>query len=267
MADVIFRLLNTPLAVEPTLRDGRIDHFRIEISETDEQYMRLYLVDTENNTTTEIMMGSHNALTRRGVRLPKINMEQRYKKSEGSHVLYLAFNRSFHLAYAVEYRVGRTFAHTVTALSDMGYGVSVSSYDPLVNPDMEGLSRLRKRNPLDVLRPETFESVQKSRSSGLIATGRSLDLLHPLRACRAMLRAYRRDYLLRWLSLPVSIGLSALAICLGKEGLLVSATVALWQLIQLGMTLWVSLASAGSKTLNREPQKDTPVNASSSTTK
>ena len=267
MADVVFRLFNTPLATEPTLREGRIDHFRIEISETDEQYMRLYLVDTETNKTTEIMMGSHNSLTRRGVRLPKINMEQRYKKSEGSHVLYLAFNRSFHLAYAVEYRVGRTFAHTVTALSDMGYGVSVSSYDPLVDPDMDGLSRLRKRNPLDVLRPETFETVQKSRSSGLIATGRSLDLLHPLRACRAMLRAYRRDHLLRWLSLPVSLGLSVLAVCLGREGLLVSTTVALWQLTQLGVTLWLTLATTGSKALSREHQKDSPVSDPASNTK
>ena len=255
MADVVFRLLQTPLAVDPVIRETVIDHYRIEISETDEQYMRLYLVDTEQDTSTEIMMGSHAALTRRGVRLPKINMEQRYKKSEGSHVLYLAFNREFHLAYAVEYRVGRTFARAVSALNDLGYEVSLSSFDPLVDPAMDGIQRLRKRGRMDILRPTHFESVRRARSSGVIATGRSLDLVHPLNACRAMLRAYRREYLAAWLSLVPGVALSVLAVCLGGEGLLISATVALWQMALVGVSLWISLASAGKNALIREPQK------------
>ena len=257
MAEVVFRLLNTPLAVEPALREGRIDNYRIEVAEIDEQYVRLYLVDTEKNHTTEVMMGSHSALTRRGVRLPKLNMEQRYKKSAGSHVLYLAFNRNFHLAFAVEYRVGRTFAHTVATLNDMGCEVILSTFDPLTDPNMEGLTRLRKRGPLDILRPTNFESVRKSRSSGLIATGRSLDLLHPINACRAMLRAYRREHLFSWLAMPVSIALPVLAVCLDGEAWLMSSAIALWHLVSLGLTLWISLAAAGSKALSREPQKET----------
>jgi hypothetical protein len=267
MADVVFRLLNIPLAVEPTLRKENIEHFRIEIAKTDDQYMRLYLVDTQAGHTTEIMMGSHGALTRRGVRLPKINMEQRYKKSEGSHVLYVAFNRQFHLAYAVEYRVGRTFGHTAAALHDLGYEVTLSSFDPLVDPNMDGLTRLRKRQPLDVIRPASFESIHSARSGGLIATGRSLNLLHPLQACRAMLRAYRREHLFGWTALILCTGCSVLSVCLGREGLLTSAAIVLWQLIQLGLSLWISLSAAGSKALKRNAQKDNSTAAPTKTNK
>ena len=255
MADAVFRLLNTPLAVDPVLREEGTDHYRIEISETDEQYLRLYLVDTGTDSATEVMMGSHSALTRRGIRLPKISMEQRYKKSEGSHVLYLAFNRQFHLAYAVEYRVGRTFGRAVAALCDLGCEVSLASYDPLVGPETEGISRLRKKTPLEILRPVGHEAVRRSRSAGMIATGRSLDLLLPLNACRAMLSAYKGAHLLQWLGLPVAVALPVLAVCLDGVGLLTSAAVALWQTLMLGATLWVTLATAGGRALARDPQK------------
>ncbi len=256
MADTVFRLLHTPLAVEPILRETHTERERIEIAEIDEQYLRLYLVNADEKSTTEIMMGSHVALTRRGIRLPKLSMEQRYKKSEGSHVLYVAFNRNFHLAYAMEYRVGRTFSHSVASLYDQGYEVSVSSFDPLVDPAMDGLTRLRKRGRLDVLRPESFEASRTFRESGLIATGRSLDILHPLNACRAMLRAYRRANLFQWLCLIPGVGLSVLAACLGWTWPFLSGAVVLWQLLQGGVTLWIASAATSREALGQAPRND-----------
>jgi len=254
MADVVFRFLNTPLATDPLLREASLDNYRIEIAEAIEQYMRLYLVDTERGDATEIMMGSHSALTRRGIRLPKINMEQKYKKSKGSHVLYLAFNRNFRLAYAVEYRVGRTFARTVASLNHMGYRVSISSFDPLVNPDIEGISRLRKKSPLNILRPSVYEPIHKSRSSGLIATGRSLDILYPLNGCRAMLRAYRRSHLFSWLALLATIGIAIATVCFGESRLQISAGVALGQLLQVFAVTWLCKSSTNTKILDRDVQ-------------
>ena len=260
-AEIVFRFLQTPLATDPILREGKTDHYTIEIAAAEEQYVRLYLVDTRENTSTEIMMGSHTALTRRGVRLPKLNMELRYKKSEGSHVLYVAFNRNFHLAYAVEYRVGRQFLQMAESLQKMGYAVSVFSFDPLVDPTSEGLRPLREQGITEVLRPAAYEPIRKARSGGLIATGHSADLWHTLRACRAMLNAYRREHLCSWLSLIVAMGLVIPAICLDRQGLLISATVALWQLCHVGISLWISLAAAGRKQLDRDaaPQSPEPV--------
>ena len=243
IAAVVFRMLNIPLAADPILREERLDHYRIEISERGDQYLRLYLVDTEKENATEIMMGSHNALTRRGVRLPRVGMEKQYKKSEGSHVLYLAFNRNFHLAYGVEYRVGRTFGRTVSALNDLGYEVDLSTYDPMFDPSMDGLTRLRKYSRVEVLHPQNYDAIRKARSGGLVATGRNLDLLYPLHACRAMLSAYRRAGLYTWIFIPVSLAAMVVGICYGFTWLMSSALIVLWQLLGMGVTLWVTLVS------------------------
>lgn len=255
IAAVVFRVLNIPLADDPILREERLDHYRIEISERGDQYMRLYLVDTEKDSATEIIMGSHNALTRRGIRLPRISMEKRYKKSKGSHVMYLAINRNFHLAYGVEYRVGRTFGRTVAALNELGFEVDISTYDPMFDPAMDGLSRMRKHSRVEILYPENFDGIRKARSSGVVATGRSLDLLHPLQACRVMLAAYRRAFLYSWICLPVVAAAVISAVLLGLTGLMTSALAAAWQLMGLLITLWITLASTKSLT-GREKGKD-----------
>ena len=256
MADITFRLLDIPLAREPVLPEDDLGHYRVEISERGDQFLRLYLVDTRKDSSTEIILGSHNALTRQGIRLPKVAMEAKYKKSEASHVLYLAFNRSFHLAYAVEGRVGRTFGRTVATLSELGYAVDIATFDPLFDPDMDGLSRLQKRYRVEVLRPDSLEFLRKGRSSGLIATGRSQDIIYPLNACHAMRKAYRRGNLFAWLCLPAAVAAVVTVVCLGALPLLNAGTVALWQLIGIGATLWISLSSAGRRVLNRESLKD-----------
>ena len=253
-ADVIFRLLDTPLAVEPTLQNRSLDGYRIDIAEIRDEYVRLYLIDEEIQRTVEVILGSHEALTHQGIRLPKISMEQRYKKSEGSHVLYVAFNRSFHLAYAVEYRVGRTFAKTAMILSDMGYRVSLASFDPLVDVEMEGIKRLRRRAPIEVLRPAEFEPIRDVCSSGLIVTGRSLDILQPLIACRKMKRTYKRAHLFSWLGLLASVCLSALAVSLGGILWLSSGILTLWQLLGMGSMFAISYATVGH--LSAEPETD-----------
>ena len=254
-ADVVFRLLDTPLGVEPSLRNSEIDGYRIEIAETDEQYIRLYLTDILSHGITEIMMGSHEALTRRGVRLPKISMEARYKKSENSHVIYLAFNRCFHLAYAAEYRVGRTFAKVSAALTELGHEVSLTSYDPMVSPDMEGIALLRKRNRVKLIRPSAYEPIYKTRSSGLIATGRSLDILRPLIACHKMKCAYRRGHAAAWALLTTGAALSIFAVCVGGGALLTSAAVVAWQIISAIVVAATTLSAVGKKAFSQSNDK------------
>ena len=254
-ADIVFRLLDTPLGVETSLRNSEIDGYRIEIAETDEQYIRLYLKDTLSNGTTEIMMGSHDALTRRGVRLPKISMEARYKKTENSHVIYLAFNRCFHLAYAAEYRVGRTFAKVSSALTELGHEVSLASYDPMVSSDMEGIALLRKRNRVKLIRPSAYEPVYKTRSSGLIATGRSLDILRPLIACHKMECAYRRGHAVTWALLATGAALSILAVCAGGGTLLTSTAVVAWQILSIVVVTAMALSAVGKKAFSQSNDK------------
>ena len=231
MGDVLFRLLNTPLAVEPVLRGEDIEHYRIDLTEQGEGYILLYLTDRETEQAVEVMAGTHDALVKRGVRLPKRIMEDNYKQTPESHVMYLAFNRHFHMAYASEYRVGSSFDQVAEALTALNCRVSVASYDPMVDPDMKDLLYLHRHTEVNVVRPSSHESVRKSRSAGLVATSRATDLLHPFAACHRMRGAYRLSHLLGWLGMLAGFGMTALLIALGWEALLSSAYVVLGQLL------------------------------------
>jgi hypothetical protein len=231
LADVLFLLLDTPLAVEPILKGRTLSHYRIDVLEQGEEFIRLHLIDRESEQAIEVMAGAHDAMTRRGIRLPKKNMEMRYKKTDDSHVLYVAFNRRFHLAYSAEYRVGSTFAHVTKSLAALGHGVSLASFDPLLDPDMKEILHLRPYTTVEVLRPTVHEAAKSSRSSRLLATGRSLDLLYPFAACHCMKRSYRLAHLLCWMAVPVSLCMTLAAVLIGREWLLSSAYVVLWQML------------------------------------
>jgi hypothetical protein len=237
LADTVFRLLDSPLAVEPAIRDGGLARYRIDVTDQGEEYICLSLFDPETEQSLEITAGSHTALTRRGIRLPKIAMEFDYKKSEDSHVLYLAFNRRFHLAYAAEYRVGSTFAHVAESLAALGVGVSLISFDPMVDPDMKDILHLRRHTVVDIVRPAMREPVRRSRSSGMIATGRGLDLLYPYAACYRMREVYRWSHLFGWLGLLLGFGITVLAVLLGRGDLLSSALVVLWQMLSAALSV------------------------------
>ncbi|MBQ4112938.1 MAG: hypothetical protein IJD38_09095 [Clostridia bacterium] len=249
LAEVLFRLLDTPLAVEPVLKGSTLPHYRIDVLERGDGFIRLHLIDRDTDQAIEVMAGAHDALTRHGIRLPKKNMEMRYKKSDDSHVLYIAFNRRFHLAYSAEYRVGSTFAHVTKSLVSLGRGVSLVSYDPLVDPDMKDMLHLRPHARVEVIRPTSHESPRRSRSSGLLATGRSLDLLYPYAACFRMKKVYRLAHLLCWLAIPVSLVVTCVAVLTNGAHLLSSAYVTVWQLLAVALATGLSVGTVTSRSL------------------
>ena len=249
LADALFLLLDTPLAVEPILKGRTLSHYRIDVQERGEGFICLHLIDRESDQAIEVMAGAHDVMTRHGIRLPKKNMEMRYKKTDDSHVLYLAFNRRFHLAYAAEYRVGSTFAHVTKSLASLGHGISLTSYDPLLDPDMKDMLHLRAYATVEVLRPTAHETPKSSRSSGLLATGRSLDLLYPFAACHRMKKVYRLAHLLCWLAIPVGLCVTLAAVLLDRTWLLSSAYVVLWQLLSAALATGLCLSVIRPKSL------------------
>ena len=237
LASRLFRLLHSPMAVEPTLREDDLSGLHAEIAESEEGFIRLYMIHREKGESVEVIAGSHEALSARGIRLPKITMERRYKKTPESHVLYIAFDRKFRLAYAAEYHVDRDFVRTARSLSALGYRVTVETYDPMVRQDMLSRSRAHGLPPVTLVRPPYLETARKARSGGVIVTGKSTDLCAPLTACHGARRLWRRAHGLSWLGLAVGFAASVVAIALGQLSLLTTATVAAWQL------LWVLLLS------------------------
>ena len=256
-AAYLFRLLECPLWKESPLGDDLAEGLCVEVAETEEGYVRLFLIDLEGGETNEVMMGTRESLTRRGVRLPKASMEQIYKKTEESHVVYLAFDGTFRIAYAVEYRPGYTFAEAVRALATMGDTAALVTYDPLVGDGLLQVERLKDSPKVEILRPTYVESVRKTCSSGVIATGRSLDLLYPYTACRRMKRVYRLAHLTGWLTILAATGLSLAAVLTGHSDLLSSSAVTAWQILLAIASTVISLSVITRKSLflPYDPQK------------
>lgn len=263
---VLFRLLECPLWKDSPLSSDLSEDLCVEVAETEEGYVRLFLIDLKSGETNDIMMGGREALTRRGVRLPKASMEQVYKKTDKSRVVYLAFDGAFRIAYAVEYRLGTTFADAVDALASLGDTAALVTYDPLTEDGLLQVERLKDAPPVRILRPAFVEPVRKSCSSCVVATGRSLDLLHPYAACHRMKKVYRLSHLISWLAIPTAMVLSVVATLSGCSALLSSAAVTVWQILLAGASVALSLLTVTRKSLfltrkspaNRTAGKHTP---------
>ncbi len=253
MAAEVFHLINSPLAVTMPLPPAALDDVHVEIAETGEGCVKLYLIGsragrpatrrTRQETPTpavEVLLGTHDALVRRGVRLPKASMEQAYKKSGASRVLYLAFDRRFHLAYAAEYRPTRAFAHAVATLADTDRRVALYTYDPTLTPSVLDTPRMRALPRVELLRPAYVETRRGARSAALVCTEQATDIVLPLVAARSVRRGYTIASILSWVAFVGSVCLCGVAAWQGGMWLLSSATVTGWQI------LWSLLAAAGS---------------------
>jgi hypothetical protein len=267
----LFRLLEWPLWIESPLGEDAADGLCVEVAETEEGYVRLYFIDSEKGETTEVMMGFRDPLARKGIRLPKASMEKVYKKDEKSHVIYLAFDRCFRIAYAVEYRVGQTFARAVEKLASLGDTAALVTYDPLTNSTLLKQEPFQKLPAVELLRPDYVEPVRDARSGGVIATGRSLDLLYPYAACHRMRRVHRMFHLVSWLTIAAATALSLLTVLVGRADILSSAAVTVWQILLTAFTAIMSLTALSRESLfiPRAPKstvhgrlKDTPEQAS-----
>ena len=248
-ASKLFSLLECPLRTESLPGGDRTDGLCVEVAETEEGFVRLYLIDLVNDETTEVMMGSHDALARRAIRLPKPSMERVFKKTEDSQVIYLAFDRVFRIAYSVEYRVGATFARVVEKLASMGDKAALVTYDPLVKAELVSSDRFRSLPSVELVRPAYAESVRESLSGGVVATGRSTDLLYTYAACRRMRKAYRLSHVFTWCAILGALILSLLTVFTGSSTVLTPAVVTVWQILLTALSVAVSLTNVNRKSL------------------
>jgi hypothetical protein len=189
------------------------------------------MVDRKRHISVDISVGTHDALLRRGIRLPKIGMERAYKKSDASEVLYIAFDRRFRLAYAAEYRVSKSFADAAFLLDRIGYAVSLVAYDPLVRVGTLEATGTRRLPTVRVTRSTRCDEISDGVSASVVATDRCTDLALPLSACYLMRRAYRLGEWLTWLLMALTLLASLTAVCLDGAWLLGSTTLMLYQVL------------------------------------
>ncbi len=244
LSNRLFHLLHSPLAVElPLEDDGSSDalkYMHIEIAEQDTHYIRLFLINETpgEEETVEVMMGSHEALSRRGIRLPRRSMEESYRKSENSHVVYLAFDGNFRIGFATEYRVRREFQTVPEALTTCHATPVMTTYDPMLTSEMLASPRFDAIRHVKVVRPDYVDIPRRHVFSGVVAIDGEMALIHPLLACRRMETSCRLALALTWLGILLTIALALIAVVTGKGAYINPLSTLLLQLLlSLGAAL------------------------------
>lgn len=237
MACKLFTLLDSALAeTEMPVRQEDLDNIRVELAESGEQFLRLYMTDTRRDETVEVMAGTHEALTQQGIALPSVSREASFRKTANAQVMYLAFDRRFRMACAVEYRLQLSFTRAVRKLDSLGCRVSLVSYDPLVSPSSLSSPGASPLPPLELIHPRQYSELYALRSGGLIASEKGTDIFLPYMACHRMRKAFSRGALLSWLALPLSAAVCLLLSLQGVDGATLSAFAVLWQLLLGGLS-------------------------------
>ena len=132
------------------------------------------------------------------------------------------------------------------------------TYDPMTVDGLLQVERLKNAPPVKILRPAYVEPVRRSCSASVVATGRSLDLLHPYAACHRMRKVYHLSHLISWLTIPTAMVLSVVTTLCGGAVLLSSAAVTVWQILLAGAAVAVSLFTVTRKSLFLSPKSSAP---------
>lgn len=241
-------------------REDELAAIRAELTESGEQFLRLYMTDTRTHSTVEVMAGSHEALSSRGIRLPGKENESNYRKTDSSQVLYVAFDRRFGFACAAEYRLTGAFAHTVHMLHESDCAVSLISYDPLVTPATLAPSWAKRLPSIGLIRPDRIEALYEQKSSGIVATNQGLTLCGGYVACRRMKSSYRLGALWSWLSL---IGGAAVAFLLSVYILpaFLPLLILAMQGVSVGAAIALVVSQVNRQTLDLAKKRSSPARA------
>ncbi len=261
LANRIFFLIRSPLAMEiPFEEDGSpetLAYIHMEILEQEENCLKLALMDNTpgREETVEVLIGSHDALTARGIRLPQKVKEQDYRRSENSHVVYLAFDGKFRIGYAAEYRVRADFATLRDALRISRCRPVLVTYDPMLTPAMLAEPRFAALGKMEVVRPTVVDVPRRACSSGVVTLDDGPALAHPLAACRKMKIAYRRAYLSAWLGMTATTALLLAAVIFKSVSWVSTLAIAGLQVLITALIGLIPLLLIRRKTLHLSPRE------------
>ncbi len=256
LTSILYQLLEMPGAENRPLPEG----VYLEIAEREDDYLRVYLITPRTDArgreaqgAMEIMLGSYEALLRRGIRLPKPGGEHTYSGDPRERVLYMAYDRRFRRLSAATPVYDRVTlaARRMDVTKDM---LVISSYDPLLD-----VTALRKHAPsVTVVQPTYIELHHTTHSGAFVATEAASDLIDAYSAAYRMKRTYQIAQLLSWIWLPLVAGTIITAVFLGAGQLITTPTVALMQLLASVCMSVVALLECRSQK-EKEPKAETTI--------
>jgi len=183
-----------------------------------------------------IIFGSHEALSSRGMEFPDSATEDDIDLSDEFEIMYMFREDKLVLKFYVKYVMDADIDLILKQFSGSGLYVCVRTFDPNIDERMIAKKLNMKRMPLKIVRYASTEEVgtyEEKVDSGLVTCGSPKSLLQVISYCGKVLHTKKTNIALSVLSVMIGTAILVLLLLSQSMGTLNSLFVAIYQLIWL----------------------------------
>jgi len=183
-----------------------------------------------------IIFGSYEALTARGMEFPEHATEDDIDLSDELEIMYMFREDKLVLKFYVKYVMDADIDLILKQFSGSGLYVCVRTFDPNIDERMIAKKLNMKRMPLKIVRYASAEEVatyEEKVDSGLVTCGSPKSLLQVISYCGKVLHTKKTNIALSVLSVMIGTAILVLLLLSQSMGSLNSLFIAVYQLIWL----------------------------------
>ena len=183
-----------------------------------------------------IILGSHEALSSRGMEFPDNATEDDIDLSDELEIMYMFREDKLVLKFYIKYVMDADIDLILKQFSGSGLYVCVRTFDPNIDERMIAKKLNMKRMPLKIVRYASTEEVttyEEKVDSGLVTCGSPKSLLQVISFCGKVLHTKKTNIALSVLSVMIGAAILVLLLLSKSMGSLNSLFVAIYQLIWL----------------------------------
>lgn len=183
-----------------------------------------------------IIFGSYEALTARGMEFPEHATEDDIDLSDEHEIMYMFREDKLVLKFYVKYGMDADIDLILKQFSGSGLYVCVRTFDPNIDERMIAKKLNMKRIPLKIVRYASTDEVttyEEKVDSGLVTCGSPKSLLQVISYCGKVLHTKKTNIALSVLSLMIGVAILVLLLLSQSMGVLNSLFVAVYQLMWL----------------------------------
>lgn len=183
-----------------------------------------------------IILGSHEALSSRGMEFPESATEDDIDLSDELEIMYMFREDKLVLKFYIKYVMDADIDLILKQFSGSGLYVCVRTFDPNIDERMIAKKLNMKRMPLKIVRYASTEEVttyEEKVDSGLVTCGSPKSLLQVISFCGKVLHTKKTNIALSVLSVMIGAAILVLLLLSKSMGSLNSLFVAIYQLIWL----------------------------------
>ncbi|MBE6541818.1 MAG: hypothetical protein E7672_05155 [Ruminococcaceae bacterium] len=183
-----------------------------------------------------IIFGSADALTQRGLEIPESALKDDVDLSDELSIMYMFRESKLVAKMYIKYVMDADIDLILKQFSGSGLYVCVRTYDPNIDERMIARKAGMKRMPLKIVRYASAEEVgayEAKADSGLVTCGSPKSLLQVISYCGKVLHTKKTNIALSVLSVLIGVAILALLVLSNSIDSLTSLFIAIYQLIWL----------------------------------